>query len=504
MSQGNDRHNSRRHFLAASTQGIGSLALAWLLNQERLSAEPERPELEKPTFDLKSKPPHHEPRANAMISLWMQGGPSQIDLFDPKPELTKLDGKKFPGGFTYNNMMMAGNPTTDVVLACPWKFQRRGQSGMELSELLPHIGEIADEITLVRSMHTPVNNHGPSIRALQCGDTMGTSSDRASLGSWVAFALGSESQDLPAFVALTDTPNTPGVTQTPAEFPVGGAENWSNGFLPSVFQGTVVRYQEPRIANLTPFAHLRGAPQSSALELLERMNRRHLEQRPGSDDLAARIASFQLAARMQLAAAEALDLSQETEETRRMYGLDDPLLSVFAGNCLLARRLIERGVRFVQVYTRSQFWDQHVRIIPELPVACRRTDQPSAALVKDLKQRGLLDTTIVHWGGEMGRTPVIQGHFAARDRLGRDHNTQGFSMWLAGGGFKRGYIHGATDEFGHKATVDPVSHSDYHATLLHLFGLDSERLVYQSGGRDEHLDDGRQPGRVVRELLEKG
>lgn len=206
---------------------------------------------------------------------------------------------------------------------------------------------------------------------------------------------------------------------------------------------------------------------------------------------------------MQLAAAEALDLSQETEATRRMYGLDDPLLPVFAGNCLLARRLIERGVRFVQVYTRSQFWDQHVRLVPELPVACRRTDQPSSALVQDLKQRGLLDTTIVHWGGEMGRTPVIQGSFSNRDRPGRDHNTQGFSMWLAGGGFKRVYIHGVTDEFGHKAVVDPVTHGDYHATLRHLLGLNPERLVYHANGRDEHLDDGRTPGRVVHELLAK-
>jgi hypothetical protein len=496
-----DAFHARRHFFATGAQGLGGIALGWLLDQQGFAVETSRPELQKPTFDVSPKPPHHEPQAKAMISLWMQGGPSHIDLFDPKPALAKLDGKKYPGGFTYNNMMMAGNPTTDVVLACPWKFERRGKCGMELSELLPHIGEIADEITLIRSMNTPVNNHGPSVRALQTGDTAGNRADRASLGSWITYGLGAESQNLPAFVALTDTPNTPGVTQTAAEFPVGGTENWSAGFLPSVFQGTVVRYQEPRIANLTPFAHLRGKPQESSLALLERMNRRHLAERPGNDDLAARTASFQLAARMQLAAAEALDLSQESEETRRMYGLDDPLMSVFAGNCLLARRLIERGVRFVQVYTRSQFWDQHVRIIPELPVACRRTDQPSAALVKDLKQRGLLDSTIVHWGGEMGRTPVIQGSFSNRDRLGRDHNTQGFSMWLAGGGFKRGYVHGATDEFGHKAVQDPVSHADYHATLLHLLGLDPERMAYRLGSREFHLYDGLHPGRIVNELL---
>ena len=494
--------HSRRHFLASQTMGLGGLALSWMLNQSGASADLERPELEKPVYDLKPRKPHHEPRARAMISLFMQGGPSQVDLFDPKPELTKLDGKKFPGGFTYNDMMMSTNPTTDTVLACPWKFHHRGRCGMELSELLPHLGEIADEITLIRSMHVPINNHIQAVRALQTGDSTGTNSGRASLGSWVAYALGSESRDLPAFVALTDTPDTPGVTQTAAEFPVGGAENWSGGFLPSVFQGTVVRYKEPRIANLTPMAHLRGAPQESALALLERMNRRHQARRPHNDDLAARTASFQLAARMQLAAADALDFSQETAATRRMYGLDDPLLSVFAANCLLARRLVERGVRFVQVYTRSQFWDQHVRLIPELPVACRRTDQPSAALVKDLKQRGLLDTTIVHWGGEMGRTPVIQGSFANQAGLGRDHNTQGFSMWLAGGGFKKGYVHGATDEFGHKAVEAPVSHGDYHATLLHLLGLDPAKLAYRTGGRDHSLSDSQQSGRVVREILE--
>jgi len=494
-------NRARRHFLTSQAMSLGGLALSWLLQSEGAGADLDRPELAKPVYDLLPRRPQHEPRARAMISLFMQGGPSQVDLFDPKPALTKLNGKKFPGGFTYNDMMMSTNPTTDTVLASPWKFHKRGECGMELSELLPHLGEIADEITLIRSMHVPINNHIQAVRAMQTGDNSGTSSIRASLGSWVAYALGSESRDLPAFVALTDTPDTPGVTQTAAEFPVGGAENWSNGFLPSVFQGTVVRYREPRIANLTPLAHLRGAPQASALDFLERMNRRHQAERPNNDDLAARTASFQLAARMQSAAAEAMDLSQETAATRRMYGLDDPLLSVFAGNCLLARRLIERGVRFVQVYTRSQFWDQHVRILPELPVACRRTDQPSAALVRDLKQRGLLDSTIVHWGGEMGRTPVIQGNFANQSALGRDHNTQGFSMWVAGGGFKQGHVHGATDEFGHKAVVDPVGHADYHATLLHLLGLAAGRLSHRTGGRDHSLVETKEPGRVVREIL---
>lgn len=501
MTDSSMTNRSRRRFLASHAMSLGGLALSQLLQEAATGAELERPELAKPIYDLAPRRPHHEPRARAMISLFMQGGPSQVDLFDPKPALTKLTGQKFPGGFTYNDMMMSTNPTTDTVLASPWKFHKRGECGMELSELLPHLGEIADEISLIRSMHVPINNHIQAVRALQTGDNSGMSPIRASLGSWVAYALGSESRDLPAFVALTDTPDTPGVTQTAAEFPVGGAENWSNGVLPSVFQGTVVRYREPRIANLSPLAHLRGAPQADALHLLERMNRRHQADRPHNDDLSARTASFQLAARMQSAAADAMNLSEETAATRRMYGLDDPLLSVFAANCLLARRLVERGVRFVQVYTRSQFWDQHVRIIPELPVACRRTDRPSAALVKDLKQRGLLDSTIVHWGGEMGRTPVIQGNFANQAALGRDHNTQGFSMWVAGGGFKQGYVHGATDDFGHKAVVDPVSHADYHATLLHLLGLDAHRLKHRTGGSDHALVEAKSSVRIVRELF---
>jgi hypothetical protein len=487
------RH-SRRHFLAANTLGIGSVALAWLLRQEGLLAETVKPALDKPVYDLRPKTPHHEPRAKAMISLWMQGGPSHIDLFDPKPEMTRWDGKSYPGKFEAE--MLMANSITDKVMASPWKFQPRGQCGMELSELLPHIGEIVDEITLIRSMHTPINNHGQSVRALQAGRNL---PGLPALGSWVTYGLGSVSQDLPAFVALTDTDGASGTMPNSSGIPVGGIENWSNGYLPSLFQGTVIRPEEPRILNLVPSPHLKGAVQDSALDLLKRMNQRHLNERPGQSDLEGRIATFELAARMQLAATEALDLSQETEATRRMYGLDDPVTRQYGANCLLARRLIERGVRFVQVYTRSQFWDHHFEIVRHLPDACRRTDQPSAALVKDLRQRGLLDTTIVQWGGEMGRTPVVQ---AEGRRIGRDHNTYGFSMWLAGGGFRRGHVHGATDEFGFKAVQGRVSPADYHATLLHLLGLDIQRLVFTSAGREQSLTSG-DPCRVVSELLDK-
>lgn len=475
---------SRRSFLREQGVGIGGVALAWLLNQEGLLAEPDKPPLVEPKFDLAPRQPHHSPRATAMISLWMQGGPSHLDLFDPKPEMARWDGKKYPHEVQYDMAAQA----SDLVLASPWKFSPQGQCGMELAELLPHLGEVVDEITLVRSMYTDVNNHLQSIRAMQLGQNL---AGRPSLGGWITYALGSESQELPAFVAMTSS----------GKLPVGGVENWSNGFLPSVYQGTVVRSREPRILNLVPPPHLRGQTQEAALDYLEALNRRHMQQRQANDDLAARIASYELAARMQIAASDALDLSQETAATHRMYGLDHPATREFGSNCLIARRLVERGVRFVQIYTGGQDWDHHNTIVSKLPEMCRATDQPSAALVRDLKQRGLLPATVVHWGGEMGRLPVVQtGGSGTRDRIGRDHNVHGFSMWLAGGGFKSGYVHGATDEFGHKAVTDRVSHLDYHATLLHLFGLDHQQLVFRYAGREQSLTDA-QACRVVRELL---
>ena len=477
-------HSTRRQFLNAGAMGLGGLALAWL-EQQRLAAAPVKPPLAPPVFDLQPKSPHKPPRAKAMISLWMQGGPSHIDLFEPKPEMAKWEGKKFPGEIEYD----MANQASDKVLPALWKFQHYGKCGMQLSEQIPHIGGIADEITLVRSMYTGINNHGQSIRMLQAGRNL---AGRPCLGSWITYALGSESQELPAFVAMI----------SPGRLPVQGVENWSNGFLPSIYQGTAVRPREPRILNLVPPPHLRGETQASALDYLERLNQRHLENHPGNTDLEARIASYELAAKMQIAATEALDLSQETEATRRMYGLDDPETADFGSRCLLARRLVERGVRFVQIYCGGQDWDHHNQIVSKLPEMCRQTDRPSAALVKDLKQRGLLDTTIVHWGGEMGRLPVVQtGGSGTRERMGRDHNTKGFSMWLAGGGFRAGHVYGATDDFGHEAVEGRVSPHDYHATLFHLFGLDHELVAFRQGGREQSLIDG-QSCRVVTEILD--
>ncbi|MCI0458115.1 MAG: DUF1501 domain-containing protein [Gemmataceae bacterium] len=475
-------HPNRRHFLATSAMGLGGVALAWLLNEDGILADSTRPELARRRFDLTPKPTHFTPRARAMISLFMQGGPSHLDLLDPKPVMARFDGRPFPGTIRFDNSAEASSK----VLASPWRFRRHGQCGTEVSELLPLLAEVVDDITVIRSMHTGVNNHVQSIHALHTGRIQG---GRPVLGSWLTYGLGSETQNLPAYVVLTD----------PASLPVAGVGNWSNGWLPSLYQGTAVRPREPRILNLDPPAHLRGPAQDRYLDYLGRLNREHLERHPGESDLEARIAGYELAARMQTAARAALDISAETPATRRLYGLDEPATADYGTRCLIARRLVERGVRFVQVFTRNQFWDHHGRILTALPAACRMTDKPVAALVKDLKARGLLDSTIVHWGGEMGRLPVIQND-SGRDRIGRDHNTYGFSMWLAGGGIRRGYVHGATDDFGHHAAVDVVNHFDYQATVLHLFGLDHRRLVYARNGQDLTLTDS-QPARVVRELL---
>ncbi len=472
---------SRRHFLAANSLGIAPVALAWLLHQEGAWGKSPGKPVDDVHYDLKPKRPHFEPRATAMISLWMQGGPSHIDLFDPKPELTKLDGQPFPGEVKYDNAAQASSK----VLGSPWRFRPRGQCGMEVSELLPHFAEIVDDVCLIRSMQTGVNNHGQSIRALNGGNIL---PGQPVLGSWITYGLGTESQNLPAYLALID----------PGQLPVLGVENWANGFLPSLYQGTVVRPQEPRILNLAPSDRYAGRPQENYLQFLERLNRDHLQRHAGELDLEARIATYRLAANMQTAATEALDLSQETAATRRMYGMDDPACREFAERCLIARRLIERGVRFVQVFTENQRWDHHNSIRSGLPSACRKVDRPSAALVKDLKQRGLLDTTIVHWGGEMGRLPVIQND-AGPAKVGRDHNTHGFSMWLAGGGIRGGLTYGGTDAFGHHAVENVVRHHDYHATLLYLFGLDPTRLVFKQNNRERSLIE--QDARIVTEIV---
>jgi hypothetical protein len=473
---------SRRHFLHGGGFSLGGLALASLLRDEGLLAAPVKPLLAGDSFDLKPKTPPGPGKARAMISLFMMGGPSQMDLFDPKPALNKLHGEKFPGEVKYDNVAQA----SAKVFGCPWNFVKAGQSGMELSELLPNLQQVADDITLIRSMKSGVSNHLQGMLAMLTGrGTVG----RPTLGSWVAYALGSETRDLPAFVVLAH----------PSGLPTFQHQHWTNGWLPSLYQGTLVQAKSPYILNLDAPAALAGRAQDRQMALLRSLNEAHAGEHPGEHDLRARIASYELAGRMQSAAKEALDISNEPKHILALYGVDNPVTADYGRRCLIARRLVERGVRYVQVLNNGQSWDHHGGLIKNLPERSAETDRGSAALVLDLKQRGLLDSTVVHWGGEMGRLPVLQND-AGRDKWGRDHNTYGFSQWVAGGGFKRGCVYGETDEFGHHAIKDVVNHYDWHATLLHAFGFDHEKLGFLRNGANMTLTDA-QGARVVHDLL---
>jgi len=473
---------SRRHFLHTGSFGLGGLALASLLKDDRLMAAPIKPLLGGESFDLKPKVAPSPGKAKAMISLFMMGGPSQMDLFDPKPMLTKYHGEKFPGEIKYDNVAEASSK----VFGSPWSFKPSGQCAMELSELLPHLQQIADEITLVRSMRSGVSNHLQGMLAMQTGKgTVG----RPTVGSWIAYALGSETQSLPSYVVLAH----------PSGLPTFQHQHWTNGWLPSAYQGTLVKAKAPYVLNLDPPAALAGAPQQRQMDLLRLLNEGHASEHPGEHDLRARIASYELAGRMQVAAKDALDISDEPKHILSLYGVDNPLTADYGRRCLIARRLIERGVRYVQVLNNGQSWDHHGALIKNLPERCAETDRPSAALVLDLKQRGLLDSTIVHWGGEMGRLPVLQND-AGREKWGRDHNTHGFSQWMAGGGFKGGYVHGETDEWGHQATKDIVNHYDWHATLLHCFGFDHTKLGFLRNAANLTLTDG-QDAKIIESLL---
>lgn len=474
--------SSRRTFLKNHAFGIGAFALATLLRDAGLlAAPPVKPRDAQPS-DLRPRSPQRSPQATAMISLFMHGGPSHMDLLDPKPELSRLHGQEYGGDIVYSFV----NRANKKLLGSPFKFSRHGACGTEVSELLPHTASIVDDICVLRSMHTGHNGHEVSIRYFHGGIPAVTG--RPTMGSWIAYGLGSQAQNLPAYLVLAD----------PGGHPVDGTHNWASGFMPPVFQGTVLRAQDPRIFNLDPPAHLRGSIQRRNLDLLAQLNRAHLDQHPGEADLEARIASYELAAAMQTAATEALDLSKEPEHIHKLYGLDQPATREYGTRCLIARRLVERGVRFVQLFLGGQPWDNHNNIKTSLPSVCQKTDQPAAALVKDLKQRGLLDTTLVHWGGEIGRLPVSEG--TLDDSSGRDHNGQGFSIWMAGGGIRGGMTYGETDEVGHRAVTNVVTPNDYQATVFHLLGLDSTALTYQFNGREQRITDGR-PARIVEEIL---
>jgi hypothetical protein len=450
---------SRREVLSRLGGGFGGLALAALLGEAR--GESARP---ASRFDVLPRPPHAPAKAKSVIQLFMHGGPSHIDLFDPKPMLARYDGKAPPAEVA-DDEKLTGN-----LLRSPFRFAKHGQSGLDFAETLPKIARHADDIAVIRSMYTEHRNHEQALWMMHTGLVV---SGRPSLGSWVTYALGTESQDLPAYVVLPD----------PKGLPVDGIRNWSSGWLPPLYQGTPFRSEGMPVLNLQPKRPRSPEVDRARLELLGALNAEHRQRHPGVLELDARIASFELAARMQLSATDALNLDSEPPETRELYGLNKLVTQSYGKRCLMARRLVERGVRFVQIFMAGQPWDTHANNAAGTRRCCEQTDGPIAGLLTDLKRRGLLDETLVIWGGEFGRTPGAQ----ARD--GRDHHPYGFSVWLAGGGIKGGQTYGATDDFGYRATVDRTSVADLHATVLHQLGLDSQRLVFPHNGRDERLTD---------------
>lgn len=462
---------NRRDFLKSMGAGFGLLGLSDLLHRDSLA-----------NSVLSESAPHFAPRAKRCIFLFMVGGPSHLDLFDPKPALDALDGQPLPPSFgKIHSQFLEGDP---LCLGTRRKFGRYGRAGMSMSDLIPHMHPLADEIAVVRSCVADSVVHAPAHYQMNTGRTfMGY----PSLGSWVTYGLGSESENLPAFVVMTQPEGTP----------EGGAPCWGAGFLPASYQGTLFHNGPNPIMNLkaaNPEFSLER--QRTTLDLLKSMNERDLDTE--DTELSARIASYELAFRMQSEAPEAVDISKETQETRELYGIDQPKTNDYGTRCLLARRLVERGVRFVQVYSGggpvASQWDAHDDLEANHLEMCGRTDKPVAALLIDLKRRGLLDDTLVIWGGEFGRTPVAQG-----GSRGRDHNATGFSMWMAGAGVKAGTVVGETDEIGLNAISDRVHINDLHATILHLMGLDHKRLTHLHNGRDERLTD--VGGRVVSKLL---
>jgi hypothetical protein len=495
MTPGEFIRLTRRDFLTTTASGLGALALASILNDHGLLAAEATRANSTAENPLARRHPHFAPRAKACIFIFMEGAPSQMDLFDPKPKLNELDGQKLPESMVKEVRFAFIQKDSAVLMGTPRKFRRYGQCGMELSELLPHISSCADDIALIRSMHTSQFNHHPGQLMLNCGvPTFG----RPSMGSWLTYGLGSESQNLPGYVVLTAGRGTS-----------GGASLWSSGFLPSNYQGVLFRNQGDPVLNLSNPPGITAEMQHYGLDAVKDLNR--LRQNVvGDPEIASRIASYELAFRMQSAAPELMELSGESAATLEAYGVDreDPKVATergggpnqfrtFSRNCLLARRMVERGVRFVNLYHAS--WDHHSNLDVELTFNTQMADQPIAALLKDLKQRGLLDTTLVVWGSEFGRTPLGENRVGRKPNTGRDHHPLAFSLWMAGGGIKGGQVIGETDEIGWNIVKDPIHLNDFHATILHLFGLNHEKLTYRFQGRDFRLTD--VAGRVVNQLL---
>ena len=480
---------SRRDFLRLTGQGFGALALAGLLDGEGLLLSPAHAAEGLPGPNpLSPRSAHFPAKAQSVIWLFMNGGPSQVDTWDYKPELEKCDGQELEGfdretGFFFDQV--------GPLMKSPFKFSQYGQSGTWVSELFPTIAQHVDDIAFIHSCHTETNNHSPALFQINTGmNRMGF----PSVGAWVTYGLGTVNQNLPAFVVMYDTLGR--------GLPKGYSQNWGAGFLPGIFQGTGLNHQGPPINDLVRPEKMSEKQQRRQLDLLAGLNKRHLEGNAGDEELAARIESFELAFRMQMEAPEALDYSAESDSIQKLYGLDNEKCAHFGKQCLMARRLVERGARFVQIYSggeeNEKSWDGHLDIETNHRGFAAETDIPIGGLLTDLKQRGLLESTLVIWGGEFGRLPLVQ-RAPGGGQSGRDHNPHAFTTWFAGGGVKGGVHYGETDEVGHKAALDRVSVNDLHATLLHLLGLDHKKLTYRYNGREFRLTD--VAGEVVKAIL---
>lgn len=471
-----DQFFTRRDFLQRCGMGMGGLALSGILGQA-LGLQAAETNLNP----LTPKAPHFPAKAKRVIHLFMNGGPSHVDTFDPKPSLAKYHGKELP-------MHLSTERKTGAAFQSPFAFQKYGKSGIEVSEIFAKTAESIDDICVIRSMHANVPNHEPSLMLMNCGEARLV---RPSLGSWLTYGLGSENQNMPGFV-----------TMCPGGYPIQESQNWQAGFLPGVYQGTYIDTKNTDLDKLIENirnSSVSNKEQRAQLDLLQQLNKEHQQKRQNDAQLEARVQSFELAYRMQMDAADAFDITRESAATREMYGD-----GVQGRQLLISRRLIERGVRFVQVWHgQGQPWDSHDEIEKNHRRLAGECDQAIGALLKDLKQRGMLEDTLVIWGGEFGRTPTVEistpGSNNAGVKNGRDHNHHGFSMWMAGGGVKGGYVHGATDEFGFKAQENPVHVHDLHATILRLLGFDHEKLTYRYAGRDFRLTDVH--GHVVQEIL---
>jgi len=470
-----DAFATRRDFLCQCGMGMGALSLAALLGETGLLLPATAADNINP---LAPKPPHFPGKARRVVHFFLNGGPSHVDSFDPKPALEKYAGKPLPGEYIKTERK------TGAAFPSPFKFKPQGRSGLEISDMFPQLGALADDLCLIRSMKAEVPNHEPSLMLMNCGDSV---QSRPSLGSWTTYGLGTENMNLPGFIVMC-----------PGGYPIKDADNWQSGFLPGVYQGTFIDPQHRRIEKLIENIRNSSTPlkeQRRQLDLVQQLNAEHQQARKRDARLEARIQSFEMAYRMQMEAADAFDVSGEPEAVRKQYGE-----SVHGRQTLITRRLLERGVRFVQLWHgASQPWDSHEKIEEAHRKLAKEIDQPAAALIQDLKQRGMLKDTLIIFGGEFGRTPTVELGDKGDAKYGRDHNPYGFTVMLAGGGVKGGIAYGATDEFGFKAVENVVHVHDLHATILHLLGFDHEKFTYRYAGRDFRLTDVY--GRVVKDII---